>query len=503
MSFLSPFPTRLSALLLATLLAGCDGGDDSKISNNAAADDALAQICSSNNPYRQDADTFTRIGTLGDEKRWIKSYMGRNYLWYRDMEKPVENAPAFSDENHVIDSLDAYFQALKTSKLSPSLRPVDQFSFIYPTRAWHNLSQSGVVLGYGLEWSIGAALPPRHIRVAYVEPGSPAALAGIQRGDELLTADGVSADATSEVEVDQLNAALFPEIVATHQFVLSRNGMTQPGLNLNAGEVTKHPVLLSKTLDSGGQKVGYIVFNDHLASAEAPLMQAVQQLKNQNVSDLVLDLRYNGGGYLFIANELAYMIAGPGRTQGKVFEQRQFNDLRPADTANSAFYFLSQSCGLNSTFHCTSQKPLPTLNLGRVYVLTSANTCSASESIINSLRGVDVDVKLIGDTTCGKPYAFTAKDNCGISYFPIESKGTNAKGFGDYADGFSPDCAAADDLGKALGDPAENLLATALSRHLSGGCPAAELARGATPAAPGLLKRGPARENRILLPQDH
>ena len=78
------------------------------------------------------------------------------------------------------------------------------------------------------------------------------------------------------------------------------------------------------------------------------------------------------------------------------------------------------------------------LNLNRVVVISGSGTCSASESIINGLRGVGVDVVLIGDTTCGKPYGFYAIDNCGTTYFTVQFKGVNALGFGDYADGFSP-----------------------------------------------------------------
>ena len=81
---------------------------------------------------------------------------------------------------------------------------------------------------------------------------------------------------------------------------------------------------------------------------------------------------------------------------------------------------------------------MPTLNLATVYVLTGAGTCSASEAIINGLRGVGVQVIEVGSTTCGKPYGFYPQDNCGTTYFSIEYKGVNDMGFGDYTDGFSP-----------------------------------------------------------------
>ena len=83
-------------------------------------------------------------------------------------------------------------------------------------------------------------------------------------------------------------------------------------------------------------------------------------------------------------------------------------------------------------FSATPGQPLPTLNLPRVFVLTGPDTCSASESIINSLRGIGVEVVQIGSTTCGKPYGFYPQDNCGTTYFSIEFRGVNAMNFGDY-----------------------------------------------------------------------
>ncbi len=159
---------------------------------------------------------------------------------------------------------------------------------------------------------------------------------------------------------------------------------------------------------------------------------------------------------------------------------------------------------------------LPTLSLPRVFVLSSPNTCSASEAIVNGLRGVGVQVIQIGTTTCGKPYGFYPADNCGTTYFSIEFEGVNAQGFGDYPDGFSPantvsspgvalpGCSVGDDFGHELGDRDEGRLAAALAYRLDQGCPAAatasrnaDLARGAS-ATDGLARKSPWRENRIL-----
>jgi len=118
-----------------------------------------------------------------------------------------------------------------------------------------------------------------------------------------------------------------------------------------------------------------------------------------------------------------------------------------------------------------------------VYVLSTAATCSASESLINGLEGIDVNVVLIGTTTCGKPYGFYGTDNCGTTYFTIQFRGENDKGFGDYADGFSPfegatttgepidGCILSDDFSSLLGDPNEALYDAALTHIQTGACP--------------------------------
>lgn len=139
---------------------------------------------------------------------------------------------------------------------------------------------------------------------------------------------------------------------------------------------------------------------------------------------------------------------------------------------------------------------------------------------MNGLRGVDIDVYQIGTRTCGKPYGFYPRDNCGTTYFSIQFQGENAQGFGDYADGFSPandsistnaevpGCQVADDFSRQLGDPLERRLAAALGFRASGNlqCPApsgvapgAQL-KSALEAAPldGKMIRSPLRENRIL-----
>lgn len=490
----------------AAMLASCGGGGGSSTPPPPPPAAATAQLCAPTNPYLADADTATTLGSLDDEKAWLQSYMTDQYLWYSEIPPVDASLPLYSDTTKVYESIDNYFNALLTPALTPSGKRRDAFSFTYSTKAWNDLAQSGAVSGYGIEWYFGSDTPPRGLRIVYVDAGSPAGLAGLRRGDTLLTADGVSADDSTPAGVATLNAALFPSNNGeSHSFVFVRGASTVSS-TLTSATVIKQTVPNVQVLNNGASKVGYIVFNDHLASSEQPLIDAINTLKSASVTDLVLDLRYNGGGYLYIASELAYMIAGPAATNGQVFEQLQFSDKRTADTnsASARTPFYNTSCLLDSNFNCTASNALPTLNLSRVSVLTSDDTCSASEAVINGLRGVGIDVRLIGGTTCGKPYGFTAKDNCGISYFPIEFKGVNAVGFGDYADGFAATCAASDDLSHALGDTSENQLSAALYNLSNNSCSpstfgAKQRALAAGGGRVGGLLKGPERQNRIAL----
>jgi carboxyl-terminal processing protease len=289
--------------------------------------------------------------------------------------------------------------------------------------------------------------------------------------------------------------------------------------------VTTHSVGATQTFSTATGVVGYLLFNNQLAHAETELVSAINTLQTAGVTDLVLDMRYNGGGYLDIASELAYMIAGPQMTAGQTFELIQFNSKHPSTdpvtgNAISPTPFHTMTLGLS----VTRGQALPTLNLQKVYVLTSSGTCSASEAVMNSLQGVGVQVIQVGTTTCGKPYGFYPQDNCGTTYFSIEFEGVNARSFGSYSDGFVPTpavasstgtdfklpgCVVQDDFTHALGDQNESLLFSALSYRASGSCGTPPAGLGANVGAKlvsrgaqsGYLVRSRMKEIRILRPQ--
>ena len=212
-------------------------------------------------------------------------------------------------------------------------------------------------------------------------------------------------------------------------------------------------------------------------------------------------------------------------TAGQTFELTQFNAKHPATNpvtgeAISPLPFFDTTLGLpfNGNGGIAGQA-LPILDLQRVYVITGPGTCSASEAIMNSLRGVSVEVIQIGSTTCGKPYGFFPTDNCGTTYFTIQFRGVNAMNFGDYTDGFSPantqnnigtvvpGCSVADDFTKALGDPTEGRLSIALAHQSGQGCPAPtgigsppSLSKPGAPlwATDGIVSKSPWHTNRIM-----
>ncbi|MCU0949744.1 MAG: S41 family peptidase [Burkholderiaceae bacterium] len=457
----------------------------------------LAQQCAPTNTL---APAANRNASLDVEKRWVRSYMDEAYLWYREIPTVDPALAQFSNVNNVPLSLEAYFDALRTPARTASGKLKDEFSFTFPTAEWNALSQGGTAAGFGIEWFLTSPTPPRNLTVAYVDPNTPAATANLTRGMRVVSINGVDIDTNTQAGIATINEGAFsPRPGTSYQFVFRTLAGGTVNATLTAGTITKVPVQNARVITTPTGAVGYLTFNDHIAPSEGQLVSAFTTLRNANVTDLVLDLRYNGGGFIYIASQVGFMIGGSQRTANRTFERLRFNDKRTADNndPNNNIPFFGTSSGFANSGTAANQ-PLPQLNLPRVFVLTTGASCSASESIINGLRGVGVTVHLIGSTTCGKPFGFTAEDNCGISYFPIEFQGVNDQGFGDFADGFAPTCRVADDFSKPLGDATEGMLAAALSFRQSGACPAADVVQRQSLAAQsgGRLVRSIVRENK-------
>lgn len=491
---------------------GQPGGSSGYTRGVFAPASTFANQCASPRP-----NTVDRSGSTFTQNMFLRSWTNNLYLWYSEV-------PDISPSSY---STAEYFDLLQTSQLTQSGRRKDRFHFTYSTEDWEALSESGIELGYGAQWLILASRPPRKIVVAFVEPGTPAATLNVLRGAEVLSVDGVDVrNAGSQAATAQINAAFFPAAEGeTHTFTISESGAPRI-IQMTSAAITHTPVLISTTIPQQDGLVGYLLFNDHIATAEGQLINAVNALSTAGIRDLILDLRYNGGGYLDIANELGYMIAGTMAT-GRTFERLVFNDKHTTTDpvtgrALAPTPFYSTAVGIDENVTAGTQLPRLNLPQPRVYIITGNNTCSASESIINSLRGIDVDVYQIGSTTCGKPYGFYPQNNCGTTYFSIQFEGRNAEDFGNYPDGFTPQnssdaasvelpgCAVPDDFTRQLGDPAEGRLAAALAfranNNSASACPAAASfapipgvsSKQAISSSEGVMHRSPARENRIL-----
>jgi C-terminal processing protease CtpA/Prc len=515
-----------AAIVLLTTMAACGGGGGGGGFQSGVFLDAATFIARCESP-RSGTDPFTGgpfpdvQGTTTDENNFLRSHSNNTYLWYDEI---TDVDPSLND-----NPLD-YFALLRTGAKTSSGQDKDKFHFTYDSDDWYQLSQSGVSSGYGLNWALLSSVPPRDIIIAYTQPNSPATnlATPLARGAQVLAVDGVDINVGTQAGVDTLNAGLFPSAIGeTHTFtVLDLGSQTSRDVTMTSASITSAPVQDAQVLTTLTGNVGYMVFNDHIATAEQALIDAVNLFRNhdngQGIDDLVIDIRYNGGGFLAIASELAYMIAGPVPTAGRTFEELQFNDKHPTTNpvtgqSLSPTPFYAQTLG--PPFNATPGQALPTLNLPRVFVLTGPGTCSASEAVMNGLRGVDVEVIQIGSTTCGKPYGFYPAHNCGTSYFTIQFRGVNDMNFGDYTDGFSPantaadqagsvipGCSVADDFTKQLGDPTESRLSVALAYRDGQACPSANglapsiLGKAAIQlnAVDGVVPKSPWHTNRIL-----
>jgi C-terminal processing protease CtpA/Prc len=425
------------------------------------------------------SETFPDMqGSFEDEGYWLRSWSNDTYLWYDEIQDSDPGLYATSAAG-----VAEYFERLKTEAITPSGNPKDRFHFTRDTAEYQAESQLGITFGYGATYKLISSSPPRELVIVLVNENSPAADAGLQRGARIVTVDSV--DLVNGSDAATLNAGLWPnEVNEAHSFEVLDPGATERRtVTMASARIDTDAVPQTRIIDTASGKVGYLLFTDHILTAEQQLVDAVTQMRNANISDLVLDLRYNRGGFLYLANQVSYMIAGAG-VSGQTFNSLQFNEKNPGVNpvtggAVSADAFLTTT----TENAAAAGAALPTLALPqpRVFVLTTGSTCSASEAIINGLRGVGVEVIQFGSTTCGKPYGFYPQDNCGTTYFTTQFRSVNAAGFGDYPDGFSPansteptvgvtlsGCQAVDDY-TPLGETTEPMLAAALAYRQNGG----------------------------------
>lgn len=512
----------IALALSATALSGCGGSSNNNntttppptdnsdtiteptwTAGQFAASDTFKHQCETprtgTDPY-ENAPYPDKAGTAMHEKMWLRSFSNETYLWYDEVEDKDPKHPDF-DSDEQLDTVAKYFRHLKTDAVTESGEDKDKYHYSESYDDYKKEAESGVISGYGVRWAFINNKPPRVLRVAYTQDNSPASQAGLLRGDTITAINGV--DINTNDEVDKLNAGLLPQAGETHSFTVKRDNVEEPiTFSLTATDVQSTPVQNAKVIEVENKKVGYVQFNQFMRTGQSQLIEAFNKFSNENINDLVLDMRYNGGGLVVMSAQLGYMVAGEEQTRAKdgndarIFSSLIHNDKRENDNKYYPFEYRAIDWDKEEYTNIV----LPSVNLNTVYILSSKGTCSASESLINGLRGINVNVVLIGDQTCGKPYGFTPEANCGEVYYTVQFKGANAKGFGDFAEGFKPvpeteitqstigltdkvpGCKVADDFANQLGDSKEGMLSAALTYIETGSCPVSKQSVQSAPA---------------------
>jgi carboxyl-terminal processing protease len=286
------------------------------------------------------------------------------------------------------------------------------------------------------------------LRVRYVEKASPAGKAGIRRGWKITKFNG-----SSNVNTGNSNAivdAVYYSQNTTFEF-LKPDGSTA-AVTLAAASYTEDPIFLDTVYTAGSNKIGYLVFNSFLGDTNAiynSFQRVFAKFSAENVKDVVVDLRYNGGGYVSVQEKLANYIVKPAASGGLMMKE----------------VFNTKYQRYNETINFSK---LGSLNPNRVFFIVSDNTASASELLINNLKPY-MEVKLVGPTnTYGKPVGYFPIEVGDWYIFPVSFRSTNKNGEGNYFDGIVTDSKSGDGLDKDWGNIQEASLANVLSYITSG-----------------------------------
>lgn len=390
-------------------------------------------------------------------------YRGLNYYYLYKADSPKLADDAFSTDSQLdrfltgFESPEALFEYLKS--------PQDRFSRLFKDYNVIENALAGVTLSNGMEF--GLVYYPDNSGnvfgyVRYVLPNTDAESRGLKRGDLFTTIDGI------QLNKDNYSELLSPNSYTIELATYDGNDFQQTGntVQLNKTQYDENPIFISRTLDFNGQKIGYLMYNAFIRNKDTKLNDAFAQFKSDGVTDLVLDLRYNGGGSVETATDLASMITG--QFNGEIFYQEFWNANRQSERAKDGLFdnTISNGAATNS------------LNLSNVYILTTSNTASASELVINGLDPY-INTVQIGDATTGKfqasfllydaPAPNFSRQQASPSHtyvmLPLVFKTANKVGNTDFVDGLFPEITLKENffnLGQ-LGESDEPLLAAALS----------------------------------------
>lgn len=355
------------------------------------------------------------------------------------------------------ESPEALYDDLKSSQ--------DKFSFMTADYIALENRFKGVSTTTGMNYSLGYIGTSDNLYglVRYVLPGTSAEAEGVARGDVFTEVDG------QKMTLDN-----YQDLLALGSFTIDINYIADKKITPTGNTITlvneeyvADPVFIKKVIEIEGVKVGYLMYNSFTADFDNALNDAVGELKGQGITELILDLRYNGGGSVRSAVDLASMVTG--QFPGKIFLKQTWNEKY--QNAWEAENYIDR-------FHTELKtgETINSLNFNKVYVLTTKRSASASELIINGLDAY-IDVVQVGETTTGKfqasvtlydSYNFSRKfanENHTYAIQPLVYKSENAKGVTDYFDGLAPDVEVKEDYNNygVLGDIEETLLKAALN----------------------------------------
>jgi hypothetical protein len=300
-------------------------------------------------------------------------------------------------------------------------------------------------------------------------------LQGLVRGDEILKVNGrTGADLIAANDFSALSPTKVGDTLALE---ISHNGGPPQMVNLIAAIYSLTPVPVSQVLTlPNASKVGYLVLKDFITQAETPLAAAFDSFRVAGARDVILDLRYNGGGRISTATVLASLVAGSAYNQN-VFTNLVFNTKQSSQ--NTSYRLASQATGFD-----------------RVVVITGARTCSASELVVNGLKPY-VQVVTVGGQTCGKPFGFVPTTSCGSTFSAVNFESFNASGQGRYYNGIAATCPATDDFTGQLGEATEALTTVATSYLQNNACPTVAARATVLSARTSMVSSGVVRQGTV------
>lgn len=437
--------------------------------------------------------------TLDLIKDSVYLYAQQTYYWNTSLPTYAAFKPRSTSGTSDIDALQNEIDKLSQYSSNPETGKPYEYYTPAPGYAKYSFIDDGSVsgelngvkgdFGFAPVW-IGDPKNTKDIRVKYVYPGSPADVNGLKRGYQITaingrTGDGLKYDGNTGDSGTNVNFLVNAYTNSnTINLTLKKPDGSSFDVTMSTGTYNVNPVLTSKVVNAdGGKKVGYIVFNSFTSkeNAKPKLDDAFSNFAAAGITDLVVDLRYNGGGYVETAEYLSNLIAPASKTGQTMFSyyftqtmvDRQATILknqvrRDPDTKQLYTYFDFDYTVAGNTIKFSKDGVPTTLNLSHVFFIVTGSTASASELTINNLLPV-MNVQLIGTTSYGKPVGFFDIDiNKYQMYIPqFETK--NSAGNGGYYAGMTPEKGlyqgklASDDVTKDFGDPTEGLFAYALN----------------------------------------